>query len=190
MNRRESVDGIESTFALNHLAPFLLTNLLLDIVRRSEPARIINVSSSGHRFPRITERGSAVAPGMVSRVPGVSPLEAGQSAVHTSSRAGCRKQRHGQRRRSGLVATNIGTDNPWFWTMLKPALDTILKLRCVDPGEGARTIVYLATSPEVEHVTGRYFANERVEPSSADSQDVEAARWLWQASEALTGLAT
>ena len=190
MNRRETADGIEMTFALNHLAPFLLTNLLLDLLHRSEPARIINVSSSGHRLARGVWKHD---------LEGRRGIYRGFKAYHHSKLANLlftyelarRLQATGVTVNAadpGLVATNLGRDNPKLLTMLKPVLDLLWGLRYTDTRQGARTVVYLATSPEVAGMTGGYYANARQEPSSPASQDAETARWLWEASARLTRL--
>jgi NAD(P)-dependent dehydrogenase (short-subunit alcohol dehydrogenase family) len=190
MNRRESVDGIELTFALNHLAPFLLTNLLLDVICGTASPRIVNVSSAGHRLARGIRRDDLQWRRGWYR---------GFKVYHHSKLANLLFTYELARRLAGtgvivnaadpgLVATNIARDNPKILISLKPLFDAVLGLRYKSPDEGAHTVVHLAASPEVAAVTGRYFANEREEASSAASQDVETARWLWQASATLTGL--
>jgi NAD(P)-dependent dehydrogenase (short-subunit alcohol dehydrogenase family) len=190
LNRRESQDGIELTLALNHLAPFLLTNLLLDLMRRSQPARIINVSSSGHHLSAGLRRDDLQWRRGFYR---------GFQAYHQSKLANLLFTYELARRlegagitsnavHPGLVATNIGMDNKWYWRMLKPAVNMVFKDRFVPADEGARTVVYLAASPDVEGVTGSYFVDEAAAQSSAASRDMEAARWLWRESEELTGL--
>ena len=188
-DRRQSVDGIELTLALNHLSPFLLTNLLLDVIRRSGPARIVNVSSSGHRLSKGLRRNDLQWRRAWYRGFKVYCHSKLANLLFTYELA---RRMQGTRisvnaADPGLVATNIGRDNAKLM-LLKPAFDLIWGLRYVEANEGARTTVYLATSPEVEHVTGRYFANERDTPSSPLSYDAEAAGWIWEASAKLTGL--
>jgi retinol dehydrogenase-12 len=188
LSRRLSADGIEMTFALNHLGYFLLTTLLLDRICASAPSRIVNVASIGHklaegaRFEDLQfERG----------------YRAGFPAYHHSKLANLLFTYELARRlegtsvtvnalHPGLVATNIGTNNGLSWQVLSFFYQRILRPNYVSPEEGARTIVYLASSPEVEGVTGCYFVDERAVPSSKASNDVDAARRLWDLSEELT----
>jgi NAD(P)-dependent dehydrogenase (short-subunit alcohol dehydrogenase family) len=188
--RRENADGIELTLALNHLAPFLLTHLLLGVLQRSEPARIVNVSSIGHGLSSGIRRDDLQWRLRFYR---------GFQVYHQSKLANVLFTYELARKLEGtritvnavgppLVATNIGNDNRWYWRVLKPAVDKALARRTISPQDAARTIVYLATSPAVETVTGRYFVGEADVPSSAASHDAETARWLWCESERLSGL--
>jgi NAD(P)-dependent dehydrogenase (short-subunit alcohol dehydrogenase family) len=190
MNRHDSADGIEMTFALNHLAPFLLTNLLLGLIRDSVPARIINVSSSGHRLARGLRTGDLEWRRAFYR---------GFKVYHHSKLANLlftyelarRLQSTGVTVNAvdpGLVATNLGKNNPRSLTILKPLLNMLWGLRYVDAREGARTIVYLATAPDVAGITGGFYANQHRVASSPASHDAETARWLWEASARLTRL--
>jgi len=192
LSRRLSADGIEMTFALNHLGYFLLTTLLLDRMRASAPSRVVNVSSIGHelargiRFDDVQfERG----------------YRAGFPAYHHSKLANLLFTYELARRlegtgvtanalHPGLVATNIGVNNGLSWRVLSFFYDRILRPHYVSPEEGARTVVHLASSPDVEGVTGRYFVEEREVASSEASRDVDAARRLWELSEELTGAPT
>ena len=189
LNRRESSDGIELTLAVNHLAAFLLTNLLLPVMLRSEPARIVNVSSAGHRLSHGLRRDDLQWRRGFYR---------GFQAYHQSKLANLLFTGELSRRLAssrvtvnavgpGLVATNIGKDNRWYWRMLKPAVDMALNHRFVSADEGAQTVIYLATSPDVAKVTGKYFVDGAAVPPSAAARDVESARWLWGVSEELTG---
>jgi retinol dehydrogenase-14 len=189
LNRRENCDGIELTFALNHLAPFLITNLLLDAMRRSESSRIINVSSVGHRLARGLRKDD---------LQWRRGLYRGFQAYHHSKLANLlftfelARGLEGSRitvnaAGPGLTATNIGSDNRWYWRMLKPIADRVIRHRLVPAEQAAKTIVYLASSADVDSITGRYFVNETTELSSAASQDRDAAQWLWRISEELTG---
>lgn len=188
LNRRESPDGIELTFALNHIAPFLLTSLLTEMIERSGHGRIVNVSSVGHHRGRIRR----------DDLQWRRRFYRGFQVYHQSKLANLLFTYELARRLVGasltvnaagprLVATNIGADNRWYWKTLKPAIDRVLARRALSPEEGARTIVYLASSPDVERVTGRYFVDEKAVPSSPASYDVETAQWLWRESEMLSG---
>ena len=190
LKRQESADGIEMTLALNHLAPFLLTNLLRDLLHTSAQARIINVSSSGHHLSHGVRREDLQWRRGIYR---------GFQAYHQSKLANLLFTYELARRlegtgvtvnavHPGFVSTNIGRDKPWYWRMLKPVIAAVFRVRAVTADESARGIVHLATASDVDRVTGRYFADGIPVPSSAASRDVETARWLWSVSEELTGL--
>lgn len=182
--RRESLDGIEMTWALNHLAYFLLTSLLLETVRASAPARIINVSSDAHKNVTIDFddlQGKQRYGGF--RAYSQSKLA---NLLFTYELAG-RLEGTGvtvNALHPGFVATSI-FDGPGLFAWFVRRVASAIALR---PEAGARTTIYLATSPEVSQVTGQYFVKERAVPSSRASRDQEAARRLWQVSEELTGL--
>jgi NAD(P)-dependent dehydrogenase (short-subunit alcohol dehydrogenase family) len=190
INRRESVDGIEMTLALNHLAPFLLTHLLRPVLHASAPARIINVSSSGHHLSQGVRKDDLQWRRGIYR---------GFQAYHQSKLANLLFTYELARRlegtnvtvnavHPGFVSTNIGRDNPWYWRLLKPAIAAVFRVRTVTADESARGIVHLAMAPDIDRVTGQYFADGIPAASSSASRDVEMARWLWSVSEQLTGL--
>jgi NAD(P)-dependent dehydrogenase (short-subunit alcohol dehydrogenase family) len=190
LTRRDSVDGIEMTLALNHLAPFMLTNLLRDLLHASAPARVINVSSSGHHLSHGIRRDDLQWRRGVYR---------GFQAYHQSKLANLLFTYELARRledtevtvnavHPGFVSTKIGCDNPWYWRMLKPVIARVFGVRAITPDQSARGIVPLASSADLSRTTGRYFVDGRPAASSAASQDVETARWLWSVSEDLTGL--
>jgi NAD(P)-dependent dehydrogenase (short-subunit alcohol dehydrogenase family) len=183
LKRRLSVDGIEMTFALNHLGYFLLTGLLLDRLKASAPARVINVASAAHRRTTMN----------FDDLQGVRSYR-GFRAYCQSKLANLLFTYELARRlegtgvtvnalHPGVVATRFGTNN-WLWRLWRP----IFRLFSISPARGARTMTYLATSPEVERVTGKYFVKEQVVASSPDSYDRAAALRLWRVSEELTGL--
>lgn len=189
LRRQLSVDGIEMTFALNHLGYFLLTNLLLEPLKASAPTRIINVASCGHAIPRRLEFDDLQA----------SRGYRGMMAYHRSKLANLLFTLELARRlegtgvtvnalHPGMVQTHLGENNGWPWRVLKFAFDRAFRVRYVLPTEGARTVVHLATSPDVEGTSGGYFAETRpIEPSQA-ALDLDAAARLWTISEELTGL--
>jgi NAD(P)-dependent dehydrogenase (short-subunit alcohol dehydrogenase family) len=189
LRRQETVDGIEATFALNHLAYFLLTNLLLDRLQASAPARIVNVASVGHMRAKAIDFDD-----LQSR-----RWYRGFQAYHQSKLANVSFTYELARRirgsnvtvnalHPGMVATNIGRNNGWIWRVLKPLGDRVFGFKYVSAAEGARTVVYLASSPDVAAMSGKYLVDQREAKSSAASHDEAAARRLWQASEELTGL--
>ncbi len=186
MRRTLTVDGLELTFALNHLAYFLLTRLLLDRLGEGAPARIVNVSSGAHARARLDLddlqnarrfRGMGVY-GQSKLANVLFTYELARRLEGSGVTANCLHP--------GLVATRLGSGTPgvigramWLGTRL-------LKPFALSPAKGARTSIYLATSPEVEHVSGRYFVNGEATESSPASYDEESARRLWEASEQLT----
>ena len=177
-------DGLETQFAVNHLAYFLLTALLLDVLKAGAPARIINVSSQLHgRAPldfddlqseRSYNRVLVYARTKLANV--LHSYELARMLEGTGVTANCLHP--------GLVATNLLADA----TGLPRAIRFAVRVVRASPEAGARTSLYLATSTEVEGVTGKYFARQRAVPSSKASYDQPAARRLWRISEELTGL--
>jgi retinol dehydrogenase-14 len=183
--RHVTADGLERTFAINHLAPFLLTNLLLDRLVASAPARVVTVSSGAQAMGRINfddlqqERGYN-----------------GQRAYNQSKLANVMFTYELARRlegtgvtanvlHPGVVRTAFGQEDMGRWMrVMVPVARPFMKA----PGEGARTSIHLAASPEVEGVTGRYFANSKPRDSSRVSYDEAAAARLWRVSADLVGL--
>jgi NAD(P)-dependent dehydrogenase (short-subunit alcohol dehydrogenase family) len=176
-------DGVESTFAINHLGYFLLTNLLLDLLKKSAPSRIVNVASTAHKYGKIDIGGwvigrdysafSAYANSKLANV--LFTYELAQRLEGTGVTANCLHP--------GAVGTNL-------FRGLPKILRGLIGLVTMGPERGARTSIYLASSPEVEGVSGKYFASRRQEKSSVASYDLSAARKLWEVSEELTGLNT
>ena len=182
LSNRRSADGIEMTFALNHLGYFQLTNLLLERLRESAPARIINVSSSSHWSPGRFTLEDLPKPGSNRgyRAYGRSKL---CNILFTYELA---RRLEGSRvtvnaLHPGLVQTNIARNNG----LLGRFVNFFIGARGVDADKGAETLVYLASSTQVEGVTGRFFIDCRDVPSSALSYDTELAARLWDMSERL-----
>jgi NAD(P)-dependent dehydrogenase (short-subunit alcohol dehydrogenase family) len=177
-----TIDGIETTFALNHLAYFLLTELLLDVLEASAPSRIINVSSAAHFGGEIDfgdlqhqKRYSSFKVYSDSKLANVLfTYEMARRLAGTGVTANCLHP--------GVVTTGFGKNNPG----LPKTLITLAGPFMLSPEKGARTSIYLATSPEVEGVTGKYFDKCKSVSSSKQSYDPEAARRLWQVSEEMT----
>jgi NAD(P)-dependent dehydrogenase (short-subunit alcohol dehydrogenase family) len=187
--RAETVDGYEATFAINHLGPFLLTNLLLDRMTESAPSRIVNVASTAHSaarkgIPFDDLQSTHGYRGM--RVYGQSKLANILFTLELSRRFGdkgitanslhpgtVRTGYGGDGDARGLLAFGIKIASPFF----------------LSPAKGARTSVYLASSPEVDGVSGQYFVKCKPRSPRRWAQDSEAARQLWQVSEDLVGLA-
>jgi NAD(P)-dependent dehydrogenase (short-subunit alcohol dehydrogenase family) len=191
--RQETEDGLEMTFAVNHLAYFLLTNLLLGNLQVAAAAhgeaRIVNVASGAHRrVPGLdfddlqsTRRYSALPVYGASKLANLlftSELARRLTQAGTGVTANAMHP--------GLVHTGFGSNNRrWYWRLVYFFINGAGRT----PEQGADTVIYLATAPELTGVTGQYF-NERmpIAPSAA-ARDPEAARRLWQVSERLTGLA-
>jgi retinol dehydrogenase 12 len=185
MGRRElTEDGYEHTFAVNHLAPFLLTNLLLPVLTASSPARVITVSSVAHRggwlnfgnlqlergyLPMLAYANSKLANVLFTR-------ELARRLGGTGVTANCLHP--------GTVRTHFG-DTGAAWLRLGLAASGAF-LRT--PQAGAATTVFLASSPAVEGDTGGYYVNCRRRRPSLAARDDERARRLWEASARLTGL--
>ncbi len=185
LRRTTTLDGFESTFAVNHLGPFLLTNLLLDRIRGSQPARIVNVSSNGHRFGRLdlddlqSERRYGFMRSYVS-----SKL----ANIHFSYELARRLDGSGVTvncLHPGAVATRLGHNNGRF----SPALARLLKPFFLSPAQGAQTSIWAASAPELETVSGCYFVKKKRARSSPASHDESFSRRLWQESCRLTELA-
>ena len=176
-------DGIESTFAINHLGYFLMTNLLLDLLKTSAPARIVNVASTAHKYGKIDISGwvigsdySAFGAYANSKLANVLfTYELARRLEGTGVTANCLHP--------GAVGTNL-------FRGLPKLLQALIALVTMGPERGARTSIYLAGSPDVEGVSGKYFARRREEKSSDASYDRDAARQLWEVSQELTGLNT
>lgn len=177
-----SIDGFEMNFAVHLLGPFLLTNLLLDVLKNSAPSRIINVASAAHKRAKIDfeDLQSENKKYSLFRVYGISKLaeilftyELSRKLEGTGVTANAVHP--------GVVATNLGRDqskfSQWF-----------ARIFFKNPEEGAQTSIYLASSPEVEGITGKYFVNKQPKQSSEESYNLEYAVNLWKICEELTKL--
>ena len=179
--RSMTEDGLESTFAINHLGYFLVTNLLLDLLKKSAPSRIVNVASTAHKFGKLdinewpTGRDySAFGAYANSKLANVLfTYELAKRLKGTGVTANCLHP--------GAVGTNLFRGLPGF-------VQAVIKLATIGPASGAATSIFLSSSPQVEGVTGKYFARRRQQRSSEASRNEEAARQLWELSAELTGL--
>ncbi len=183
-SRQETVDGFELTFALNHLNYFLLTNLLLDTLKASAPSRIVNVSSAVHasgtiNFDDLQARNKYSGMSIYGQSKLANVLFTYELARRLAGTGVTANAVH-----PGMVATNFAANNGLLGRLARP----VMNLMSISEEEGADTIIYLATSPEVEGVTGKYFVKRRAVPSSQESYDEAEARRLWQVSEELVGL--
>jgi len=186
MKRSLTVDGLETTFAVNHLAPFLLTNLLLDVLKASGPSRIVNVSSSAHTRTKMDfddlqgqknfSMFRTYSQSKLANVLFTYELDRKLKGTGVAVNA----------LHPGVVRTNLGRDMAGIVRLGFLAMGLFIRT----PEQGAVTCVYLASSPEVEGVTGKYFVNKREVASSRESYDEAVARRLWEVSEQLTQLAS
>jgi retinol dehydrogenase 14 len=184
--RHVTADGLERTFAVNHLAPFLLTNLLLDRLERSAPARVVTVASNAHATGRIDfddlqgmrsySGGRAYSQSKLANV-----LFTYQLARRMRGTAVTANALH-----PGVVRTSFGAEDP---ARIQRLLVRLLRPLMKSPAQGAATSIHLASAPELEKVSGQYFAGRRPRRSSTRSYDQAVAARLWEASADLVGLA-
>jgi NAD(P)-dependent dehydrogenase (short-subunit alcohol dehydrogenase family) len=185
MQRQFSVDGIEMTFALNHLASFLLTNLLLDTIKASTPARIVNVSSGAHTSGKIEFDNLQGERDYSSRAYGNSKL----ATILCTTELARRLEGTGvtvNALHPGFVSTGFGRNNPG---LLMKTIRAAVPLIARSPEKGARTPIYLASSPDVRSTTGKYFVDGRITPPAAQATDRSVARKLWDISAEMVHLA-
>jgi NAD(P)-dependent dehydrogenase (short-subunit alcohol dehydrogenase family) len=185
LSRQTTVDGYERTFALNHLAPFLLTHLLLDRLKADAPARVVTVSSMAHRGQTIdvddvnqTRRGYSAW-----RAYGESKLA---NIMFTYALAR-RLEGSGVTANTlhpGFVATGFARNNGPLWQVAM----SLVRPFAISPERGAQTSIYLASSPDVAALSGRYFVNSKPATSSQASYDVATQERLWTLSEQMTGI--
>jgi retinol dehydrogenase-12 len=183
--RRVTADGFDEVFAVNHLAPFLLTRLLLGQLTAAAPARVITVTSGAHAGARLDlddpqlERGwdswRAYANSKLANI--LFTRELARRLEGTGVTANCAHP--------GVVRTRFGREA----RLPMRAAVTLGRPFMLSPRRGADTIVYLATSPEVAGASGGYYVKRQRREPSAAARDDAAARRLWQLSEELTGLA-
>jgi retinol dehydrogenase 12 len=178
MQRQLSVDGIEMTFALNHLAYFLLTNLLLDTIQASVPARIINVASGAHTSGKIEfdnlQGERAFSPGLYGNSKLANILFTMELARRLEGTGVTVNALH-----PGFVATGFAKNNG---KIIAALVSLFAPLVGRSPAKGAETSIYLASSPSVEGLTGGYFYDSQAIPASAHATDMVVAQKLWDVS--------
>jgi len=181
--RTTTVDGLETTFVVNYLSHFLLTNLLLDLMRRSAPSRIVNVTSDANFSGRMDfddlqevrryRASRSYAQSKLAQVLFTHELAkrlAGTGVTVNSVHPGAVRTHWGDE--GGLFGIGVRIARPFM----------------ASPEKGARTPLYVATSPEVEGISGKYFSNMKETQSSGESYDEAEAKRLWDVSLKLTGL--
>ncbi|KAA3644693.1 MAG: SDR family NAD(P)-dependent oxidoreductase [Chloroflexi bacterium] len=184
--RQTTTEGYEMTLAVNHLGYFLLTHLLLDTLKASAPARIVNVASNAHERANIdfndihleNEYAAMKAYGQSKLGNILFTYELSRRLEGSGVTVNCLHP--------GFVATNMGANNiPFFGFLFKLIFNIFVPVKSP---EGASTSIYLASSPEIEGTSGKYFVDERPAPSNRISYNVDVARRLWDLSMEMTGL--
>jgi len=182
--RTETPDGLETTFAINHLAPFLLTNLLLDRMQESGAGRIVTTSSEAQRWGRIDfddlqskrKYGGMSVYGMTKLANVMFTRELAARLEGTGVTANCFHP--------GAVNTNFGQNNNGPMTLLFRVFKPFMR----SSEQGADTLIWLASVPEVEGVSGKYFSDRKETSAPKIAYDPIALRKLWEISADLTGL--
>jgi NAD(P)-dependent dehydrogenase (short-subunit alcohol dehydrogenase family) len=179
-----SADGYEMTFAVNHLAPFLLTNLLIDTLKASAPARIVNVSSGAHaggrmRFDDLQSARSyqgfrAYADSKLANILFTTELARRLAGTGVTANS----------LHPGAVASNFAQGTKGFFGFIFGMARSFM----LTPEQGAQTSIYLASAPEVADVSGAYFVKSKPSRTASQANDADAARRLWEVSEQLVGL--
>lgn len=171
-------DGLEMTFALNHMSYFLLTNKLMELLKYSAPARIVNVSSDAHygvdmEFENLNgeQEYKAWKAYQKSKLANVLFTYELLKKVPGNITVNCLHP--------GFVATNFGHNNGGFFG---PVLKIAQRISAIDPEEGAKTSIFLCSAPEVKGVSGKYFYKCQPKTSSRESRNMDTAKRLWQIS--------
>jgi NAD(P)-dependent dehydrogenase (short-subunit alcohol dehydrogenase family) len=179
--RKETEDSIEMNFGVNHLAPFLMTNLLLDELRAGAPSRIINVSSNAHMYGRINfndlegrKKFSGIRSYGQSKLANILfTRHLAEKVKKDNITVNCMHP--------GVVATNL-------FDQLNPVIRKIMRPFMISPRKGAETLVYLSASPDIEKVTGEYFIKKKVRNPFPAARNKKDAERLWEISREYTGL--
>jgi NAD(P)-dependent dehydrogenase (short-subunit alcohol dehydrogenase family) len=189
-DRRVTPDGYEATFAINHLGPFLLTQMLVELIKKSAPARIVNVASTAHKGARrgldfddiqSSKHYSAMSVYSKSKLANIYfTVELAKRLEGTGVTANSLHP--------GTVATGYGHDGDTKGILAFGV--KVIRPFVLSSEDGARTSIYLASSPEVEGVTGKYFVKCRPAVPSKKARDESAARRLWELSEELVARAS
>lgn len=179
-----SKDGIEMTQATNHLGPFLLTHLLLDLLQKSAPARVINISSAIHKWAKVDlddlqydrrKYQFMKAYAQSKLLLNSASFELARRLEGTGITVNCVHP--------GAVKTGLGSENAN--TLFLKVIDRMIKFFFITPKEAAETPVHLAVSPDMQNVTGKYFVKGKPVSPSRISTDVVFAKKVWEISEKL-----
>jgi len=171
-------DGLEMTFALNHMSYFLLTNKLMELLKYSAPARIVNVSSDAHygvdmEFENLNgeQEYKAWKAYQKSKLANVLFTYELLKKVPGNITVNCLHP--------GFVATNFGHNNGGFFG---PVLKIAQRISAIDPEEGAKTSIFLCSAPEIKGASGKYFYKCQPKTSSQESRNMDTGKRLWQIS--------
>ena len=185
--RQVAESGVEMTFLVNYLAPFLLTNQLLGVLQTSAPARIVNVTSDAHKFGTLDLDDLGFRRGFF----GIKAYARSKLATVLFTHELARRLQGSGVTVNAVHPGHVTTD---IWktsfSILGPPLKYITSWFALTPQQGADTLVYLASSSAVAGVTGQYFVRRKAVPSSPASYDEGTARRLWEISEAMTSPST
>jgi len=184
IQRMETVDGVEMGWTVNYFQAFLLTHLLMDQMKNSSPARVINLSSNFHQAARLNldnleERGRYIGWNVYARTKLASLYFTYELARRLEGSGVTANAIH-----PGLVATGMGKTSGWLLRTIFRFVD----LFAIPAEKGAEGLVNLATQPELETVSGEYFSGKKIARSSRVSYDLEIARRLWERSMEITKL--
>src|SRR5438132_7742698 len=184
-HRHSTADGLEHTFALNHLASFLLTNLLLDRLKASAPARVVTVSSHVQAVGRIEfddlqSTGSYSGQSAYSQTKLANVMFTNELARRLEGTGVTANSLH-----PGIVRTGFGAeDQAWLFTVVSKVVLPFLKT----PAQGAQTSIYLASSPNMDGITGQFFANCKPKSANRVAYDTDMTARLWNVSADLVGM--
>lgn len=187
LNKKHSVDNIEMTLATNHLGPFLLNYLLIDLLKASAPSRIINVSSASHHWAKLAmddlqfehRKYKLMAAYAQSKLlMNIVSFELARRLEGTGVTVNCVHP--------GIVRSHLGSDEAN--NLFLKTFDKLIKCFFISPKAGAKTPLYLASSPEVQNVTGKYFVKYKPRAAKAIAYDQDLAKKIWQISENLVGI--
>ena len=183
-SRETTVDGLELQMGVNHLGPFLFTNLLLDVLKKTAPSRIVNVASTGHYYGNINKEDFQYAKGSYNSFKAYANTklanvlftkELAERLVGTEVTANCLHP--------GVVKTEIARNKKLIIYLLFPFSWLYRTAKA-----GAQTTIMVSVDPELVKVTGKYFDNCAIKKESSRAQDNDISKWLWTESERLTNL--
>lgn len=182
--RNETVDGLEETFAVNHIGYFLFTNLILENIKAAKNARIINVASAAHRAGEFDPNNLQLKENFnAMKAYGNSKLfnilftkELAEKLKGTNVTSNCLHP--------GVVRSNFGNSGKWWVSMFYKVFSSFM----TSNKKGAETSIYLASADEVEDANGAYFKNKKAVAPRKTAQDMDAAKQLWEMSEKLCGI--